>query len=201
MLMLKEFLNNPRTVAITGHSRGIGSAFASWFAQRGHHVIGMSRGNGYDIQNTDHIIGTAKECDIFINNAWHEYDQSSLMYRLHDKWQNQEDKLIIAVSSSRVVKATSFHDADPARNLYKNSKMSLELACQHLWNQNPYPRICMLRPGHTDTAMTAQSNLPKMPADQMVDYFMQCLISAPNSMFLQEICIRETHQIQHIRPG
>lgn len=197
--MLNEFLNAPRTVAITGHTRGIGHAFAQWFEQRGHQIVGMSRSNGYNINNVDQIVEQAKSCDIFINNAWHEYNQSSIMYRLHHEWLGREDKLIVAVSSSRVVKASNFHNADPARNLYKNSKMSLELSCQHLWNQDPYPRICILRPGHTDTDFTTHSNLPKMPADQMVNYFMNCLVSAPNSMFLQEICIRETHQRQHIR--
>ena len=190
--MLNNLLNVPRKVAITGHSRGIGHAFTKWFEQQGHQVVGMSRSNGYDIKNVDSIIAKASDCDIFVNNAWSDYNQSMLMYHLHNQWIGQKDKLIIVVSSSRVIKSSNFHN-DPELNLYKNSKISLELACQHLWNQNPFPRICTLRPGHTDTDFSAHSTRPKMPATQMVSYFMNCLISAPESMFLQEICIRENH--------
>jgi len=186
-------------VAITGHTSGIGHAFAEWFANRGHEVIGMSRANGFDIRDADRVVDHAQHCDIFINNAWQGFDQSTLMYLLHDRWFGDQTKLIIVVSSARSIKPTEYHTGDPARNLYKTSKHSLEQSCIHLWNHNPYPRICLFRPGHTDTDFTAKSTRPKMPADQLISYFMNCLACAPTAMFLQEITIREPHDIQHLR--
>jgi short-subunit dehydrogenase len=186
-------------VAITGHSQGIGKAFADWFSSRGHSVVGLSRGNGYDIQDTNQIINRVKDCDIFINNAWQAFDQSMLMYQLHQEWFGDQQKLIVAVSSARTIKPTEYYNANPVRNLYKTSKQSLEESCTHLWNHNPYPRICVFKPGHTDTPFTSKSVRPKMDADQLVNYFMSCIKLAPSGMFVQEICIREQHNVEHLR--
>ena len=190
---------NPLKVAITGHSRGIGKAFADWFLSRGHEIVGLSRGNGYNIQHTDQIIDQVKNCDIFINNAWQDFDQSMLMYRLHEEWFGDQEKLIVAVSSARTIKPTEYHNHNAGRNLYKTSKKCLEESCEHLWNHNPYPRICVFKPGHTDTKFTSKSTRPKMDADQLITYFMSCVTSAPPGMFVQEICIREQHNIENLR--
>ena len=191
--------NSVKTVAITGHARGIGKAFSRWFTDHGHAVVGMSRSNGFDIKDTKTILDQAEHCDVFVNNAWQDFDQSLLLYHLHDRWFGDRSKLIIVISSARSVKPTEYHTHDPDRNLYKNSKRSLEESCVHLWNHNPWPRICLFRPGHTDTDFTATSTRPKMDADQLISYFMHCITSAPDEMFLQEICIREPHEIYHLR--
>lgn len=188
-----------KKVAITGHSQGIGLSFAKWFRDRNHTVIGFSRSNGYDIKDADPIIDQAHDCQIFVNNAWQGFDQSTLIYRLHDRWLGDREKLIIVVSSARTIKPTEYHDNLPDRNLYKTSKRSLEESCIHLWNHNPFPRICLFKPGHTSTAFTAKSSRPKMDADQLISYFMNCVTTAPPDMFLQEICIRESHETMHLR--
>lgn len=195
---LKDLLALPRRVVITGHTSGIGRAFADWFNQRGHDVTGLSRSTGHDISDTDKITQIVQQSEIFVNNAWQGFDQSRIMYHIHHAWRGQRDRAIIAVSSARSIKITEYHE-DPEMNQYKAAKLGLDWTCQHLWNHDPWPRIYLLRPGHTDTKFTASSTRPKMQPQALVDYYMSCLLSAPSDIFLQDLTIRESHELQHIR--
>ena len=58
-------------IAITGHSKGIGKACYN-ILEKDNEVYGFSRSNGYDItENFNAIVHAVKNCDVFINNAWH----------------------------------------------------------------------------------------------------------------------------------
>jgi len=71
-------------VAITGHTAGIGKAFYQYFSKKNAEVIGMSRANGYDLNtDVDRIIENAKDCDIFINNAYRDDKQLQLLNGLY----------------------------------------------------------------------------------------------------------------------
>jgi len=41
-------------IAITGHKKGIGKAFAEQLSARGHEIIGISRSDGENIRRTVH---------------------------------------------------------------------------------------------------------------------------------------------------
>jgi hypothetical protein len=71
-------------VAITGHTSGIGKELYKYFSKKNAEVIGMSRSNGYDLETSvDRIIENAKDCDIFINNAYRDDKQLELLNGLY----------------------------------------------------------------------------------------------------------------------
>jgi short-subunit dehydrogenase len=98
------------TVAITGHTRGIGLALAHEFEQRGYTVFGFSRTNGYDIAvDQTRIIEQARTADIFINNAHHITAQFDLLKNMTEEWQGT-DKRIINLSSKGAFVPNRFKD-------------------------------------------------------------------------------------------
>ena len=50
-------------IAITGHTAGIGQAFAKILADRGHEIVGLSRRHGDNIRNTVKIVEKIAPCD------------------------------------------------------------------------------------------------------------------------------------------
>ena len=56
-------------IAITGHTHGIGKAFAEQLANRGHSIVGISRSGGENIRRIPHTASLIEMCDLFINNA------------------------------------------------------------------------------------------------------------------------------------
>ena len=56
-------------IAITGHTNGIGKACYDLLSQE-HQVIGFSRSSDYDINDPESIFSSAKDSDVFINNAY-----------------------------------------------------------------------------------------------------------------------------------
>ena len=86
-------------IAITGHSKGIGHALYNKLADN-HTVQGYSRSNGYDISTKQNIIiRSAKDCDVFINNAYKGYKQVDLLNAVFEMWKDNPNKTIVNISS------------------------------------------------------------------------------------------------------
>lgn len=90
-----------KSVAITGHTSGIGQGLYKHFESLGCRVKGFSLDNGFDIgtkENQEQIIELTKDCDLFINNAYSGYAQVELAHL----WQQQHwhDKHFIVSTSS-----------------------------------------------------------------------------------------------------
>ena len=85
-------------IAITGHSKGIGKACFDLLSKE-HEVIGMSRSNGFDINEIKPIIITANSCDVFINNAYSGTTQSQLFDQLFQMWRTDDTKTIVNINS------------------------------------------------------------------------------------------------------
>jgi len=66
-------------IAITGHTAGIGKAFAEQLARRGHVIIGISRRDGENIRRVSHTATLIEPCELFINNAQTGYAQTELL--------------------------------------------------------------------------------------------------------------------------
>ena len=81
-------------VAITGHTKGLGQAFFKHF--QSHTVIGFSRSNGYNIANPadrNKILDEIKDVDLFINNAYNNFDDSQLqlLIDVYNIWQGTDN--------------------------------------------------------------------------------------------------------------
>ena len=69
-------------IAITGHKRGIGRAFADALSDRGHSIVGISRSDGENIRRVEHTASIIEPCDVFINNAISQYAQTELLFEV-----------------------------------------------------------------------------------------------------------------------
>ena len=140
-------------IVITGHTTGIGEAIHDYFS-KDNETIGVSLANGYDISNADdrkRILELSQDADIFVNNAYNNYDNSQL-YMLNDIFNLWKDKKkLIFNMSSRFANNT---------NAYSVSKKNLDEFCMsrvHL-----FPKIINLKPGLTNT-----ERVQHMPGDRM----------------------------------
>ena len=85
-----------KTLAITGHTRGLGKALYELYPSS----LGFSRSTGYQIENdADSIINQIIDCDVFINNAYHETAQQYLFEQMWHQWRDNPTKTIVNISS------------------------------------------------------------------------------------------------------
>jgi len=108
-------------VVITGHTHGIGKALYEHFQTfGGWEVVGLSRSNGYDIdQDFDKVIEAASGCFLFINNAYRDQQQTKLVHAL----KNRVTKMIVMGSVSRLYPELIHTD-------YVHDKQELAEACR-----------------------------------------------------------------------
>lgn len=160
-------------VAITGHTSGIGKEIYQYFENQSFSCIGFSRSNGFDISNIQsrkQIAELSKDCDIFVNNAYSNFDDSQLeMLRdITNLFLNQE-KIIINIST----RATVFDYSTEKLNLYKESKLKTDKFCE---NKLRKPWIINMKPGLTDTPRVRQTTGDKMHVESistLIDFILK----------------------------
>jgi hypothetical protein len=142
-------------IAITGHKRGIGKAFAENLAARGHDIVGISRSDGENIRRVAHTASLIEGCDMFINNAISMYAQTELLFEVWHRWQASEKKHIIWNISTRLCLEDNdikLHGLTMRQSMeYRNQKMSLELAHTQLSRQPSNTEMSLIRPGDVKT--------------------------------------------------
>jgi hypothetical protein len=73
------------TIALTGHTSGLGKIIAEFLKSRNYAMTGFSLSAGYDLRDyscVTSILEIVKEFDFFINCAKPDYVQAQLLYRL-----------------------------------------------------------------------------------------------------------------------
>jgi len=110
-----------KKIVITGHTSGIGKAIYDKFKEIScHEIVGLSRSNGYDIDNDfDKVIAKAAGADLFINNAYRDRQQLHLFNNL----KNKVNKMVVMGSVSRF-----YPDLIPTQ--YVHDKQELAEACR-----------------------------------------------------------------------
>jgi hypothetical protein len=128
-------------IVITGHTQGLGLAFFRHFSS--HNVIGFSRSNGYNIASPvarDKILDAIKDADIFINNAYNNFDDSQLQLLVEAyKLLQGTNKIIVNISS----RYTSGSEK------YCRDKEQQDIFCKS--KEFTLPHIINLKPGLVDT--------------------------------------------------
>lgn len=137
-------------IAITGHTSGIGQAFAKVYKDRGHEVVGLSRRNGYNIKNIAKCVEAIEPCDIFINNAQVGFAQTELLFGVHQVWQRVPNKQIINIGTLMASLPSSCIEGLDMLH-YHVQKTTLEEAIRQLRGLQHWPKLCLVKPGKVDT--------------------------------------------------
>jgi NADP-dependent 3-hydroxy acid dehydrogenase YdfG len=133
---------------ITGHSKGIGKSIFEFLQEKNLDITGISRKNGWDINDYHRCAREIEKYDCFINNAYsfsNGYSQTELLRTVWEKWQGKEEKLIINIGSY----GTEFIQA--RNHPYTIHKHALDQTIKQLRFTNPYPKIINIKPGYVNT--------------------------------------------------
>ena len=155
-------------IAITGHSKGIGHALYSKLADN-HTVQGYSRSNGYDISTKQSIIiRSAKDCDVFINNAYSGFAQLEILKGIYNEWRQMSDKTIVnVISRTKYYKVGQTQDDE-----YCAHKKALDDLCHTLlFRRSKKCRIININPGYVRTDMVSHvpEDTPMLTAEEVAD--------------------------------
>lgn len=158
-------------IAITGHTKGIGKALYDHFQTNGHEVLGFSRSNGFELpRDYMTVIAEAKECDVFVNNAYAGNAQALILTQICQfDWANQEKHIINIGSISSL---TPIH----LQPMYAANKAGLKRVVGNFQSKQALPRITNLNPGLVDTPGSAAiKGLHRMAVDDIVAIVDFCL--------------------------
>ena len=156
-------------IAITGHTKGIGKACADLLGQE-HEIAGLSRSNGFDVQQTNMCAMKVVPCDVFINNAYLSTYQSALFEKVFLTWY-QMDKTIINIGSR------SQYSHNVSGTMYSSDKAHLSRLAEHLTfghkvdMETKKCRVININPGWVNTDMANLNLNPtsyKPPVDKML---------------------------------
>lgn len=139
-------------IAITGHTAGIGQAFAEYLSGRGHDILGLSKRDGNNIRIIPRTVEQILPCDMWINNAQSGYAQTELLYKVVEAWKGNRQKMIWNISTMMTTSAGV--PEIPGQSFlamaeYKNQKRALEDAVREM--QYKGVNMCLIRPGAVAT--------------------------------------------------
>lgn len=152
---------NNKKIAITGHTNGIGKSLYEHFLLS-NIVYGFSKSNAFDVSIKDHrqlILKNSVECDVFINNAYNNFDDSQLhmLMEVFDMWKGLDNKLIFNISSKWTNGDNSYS---------KTKKLQDEFIEKHLFN---LPKIINIKPGLVDTRRVKHIDRTKLKTETVVN--------------------------------
>ncbi len=172
-------------VAITGHTKGIGSALYDQFTSRGHDVLGFSRSNGYDIDLEDtriKIISQSLDCDIFVNNAYSFTSQCLLLQDIIKAWTDQR-KIIVNIDSKSI-----FAPVVPnfMQQYVDDKKRQHEIVQALKFKANPYVMELIL--GLVETDMAEVFVAKKLSASDVAALVVD-IIEKKDTLYVQELVL------------
>lgn len=171
-------------IAITGHTKGIGKAISDSFTDQGHEILGLSRSNGFDIKDTEKIIDAVRDCDVFINNAYNEFDQEKLLKTLNLAWKGT-DKVIISIGSIVTDYPRIERHLDNQDWPYRNHKRVLRDSFRRMVKYPMSCRLILISPGATDTDMIKHHDCVKMNPEEVA----KAVRYALENKFIKELMI------------
>lgn len=170
-------------IGITGHTSGLGKAFADMFEQAGYEVIGFSRSNGYNItEKIDDIVNESKDLDMFINNAYAYWAQSELLKRMVAEWEGT-DKVIVNISSKMSLLSDPPEYAKDYA--YNKAHQNSFVAKRHIMSS---PQILNVNLGLVDTEMSKGFDAKKMNPHDVAKMIGE-LLKYRKLIYVQELMI------------
>jgi len=171
-------------IAITGHTKGIGKAIADLYYTD--EVVGFSRSNGYDITqpgNAVRIIAESAECDIFVNNAYHDFVQCDLLDGIFALWKDDPSKTIVNIISR------ARYGLGKAK-FYGQTKMELYSKAKTMMFSDKRCRIININPGYVKTDMVAHvpDTVKMLSPEQLANMIKWCL-DQPHGVEVGELSV------------
>ena len=181
-------------IAITGHTHGIGKAFAVQLTERGHSIVGISRRDGENIRRIPHTASLIEPCDMFVNNAQSQYAQTELLYEVWQRWKGQEKYIwnISTMMTEQPINGTPDDQDDIIMSQYRNQKLALEEASRQLRFKSKWPNISIIKPGGVATQPT-WNNTNKADANLWVKSIID-IFSHNNNINISEISVGYTNK-------
>jgi NADP-dependent 3-hydroxy acid dehydrogenase YdfG len=171
-------------IAITGHTKGIGKAIADLYYTD--EVVGFSRSNGYDIaqpSDIDRIITESAECNIFVNNAYHDFAQCDLLERMFKLWKNDPTKTIVNIISR------ARYGLGKAK-FYGQTKMELYTKAKSIMFSDKRCRIININPGYVKTDMVSHvSDTVKMMSPEQLASMIKWCLDQPQGVEVGELSV------------
>ena len=171
-----------KRAVVTGHSQGLGAAFYNILGDYGYMTKGMSRSNGFDLdEDIDQF--DDREFDLYVNNAYSGYKQTELLYRLFE-FNVHRPCVILNIGS---VSALGTKD-EP--NEYAVHKKALHEACQQLQLVNCECKVIHVALGRINTEMTEhKAHYPRMDTYDVANYLMNIMFSSKPGFYLKDITL------------
>lgn len=138
---------------ITGTTRGLGKSVREYAALRNWNVTALDRPD-YDLSiDIDMFVRT--DFDVYLNNAYHGWAQTDLLYKL---WEANRDRPCLIISVGSVVVDKLYDRVYP----YAIHKTALSEACKQLQQMDSPCKITHLKMGRMDTDMVSHRPGPKL---------------------------------------
>ena len=173
------------SIAIVGHTRGIGKAIADLYRDKGFEVIGLSRSNGYDMSKEQEKIADAvRNCDLIVINAHAGRSQLELLKNIYSRYHNKKKKIVVITSTSGTPEGKDDHFTDSDYQQYCNDKRELIGYIKEL-QEDLLPRAMSVYdvcPDVVDTEMTKGlwTTLPKLKPQEVAQAVSYCFDSTFN---------------------
>jgi NAD(P)-dependent dehydrogenase (short-subunit alcohol dehydrogenase family) len=173
------------SIAIIGHTRGIGLAIADLYRGRGYEVIGMSRSNGYDITTEqEKIVDAVKNCALVVINAYAGRSQMNLLKNMYGRYHDDKKKIAVITSTSGTPEGRDEDLFDKDYQQYCADKEELIGYIREL-QEDLLPRAMSVYdvcPDVVDTEMTMGlwTTLPKLSAGEVAQAVSYCFESTFN---------------------
>ena len=173
------------SIAIIGHTRGIGKAIADLYRNKGYDVIGMSRSNGYDITDEqEKIVDAVQDCGFVVINAYAGRSQLNLLKNMYGRYNNDSKKIAVITSTSGTPEGKDENFDDMDYKQYCDDKKELIEYIKQLQQDLLYRKMSVydVCPDVVDTDMTKGlwTTLPKLSPKEVAKAVSYCLESTFN---------------------
>jgi nucleoside-diphosphate-sugar epimerase len=172
-------------IGITGHTKGLGAELADYYANN-HDVLGWSRSNGFDMNNTLPIVAKqCEDCDIIINNAPGHFQY--LLFQLLTASAKLQDNHAVIVNISSLASRFGVSRAGD----YAAQKAALDMATlsyQSLGSR--WPAALLIRPGYFTGERSSHKPGPHVDVHTVASVIINAVEAAYNDRYrINEITI------------
>jgi NAD(P)-dependent dehydrogenase (short-subunit alcohol dehydrogenase family) len=173
------------SIAVIGHTRGIGKAIVDLYKGKGFEVLGMSRSNGYDMTTEqEKIVDAVKNCVLVVINAYAGRSQLNLLKDMYGRYHDDKKKIAVITSTSGTPEGRDEDFTDVDYQQYCEDKKELIGYIREL-QEDLLPRAMSVYdvcPDVVDTEMTKGlwTTLPKLAPVEVAQAVSYCFESTFN---------------------